>query len=292
MCLAGLRESGGALSTFALTIVLFAAVLHASWNALVKAASDRALTLAAVTCAHAITGVVFLALSGADTNVYWPSVIISTLVHYVYYALIFQAYRYGDLSQVYPVSRGMAPALVTFGAYLLIGEELSTRGLLGLGLVTLGIGLLAIQKRRPADGHALTFAVLLGFSIATYSVADGLGMRWSGDPLAYMGWIFLLESPVLLAILWQRNRTGTGFDRRTFGIGLIGGACSVAAYAIVLYAKTIAPIGAVSAVRKSSVVIAALIGVIFLGERPWGWRIACAVVVAAGVALLASGGGH
>ncbi len=287
-----LTELGETLSTFALTIVLFAAVLHASWNALVKAAGDRALTLAAVACAHAITGVVFLTLTNADTNVYWPSVISSTLVHYAYYMLIFQAYRHGDLSQVYPISRGMAPALVTLGTYLTIGEELSTRGLLGLGLVTLGIGLLAIQKRGPTDGNTLTFAVLLGLSIATYSVADGLGMRWSGDPLAYMGWLFLLESPVLLAILWQRRRTGVTFDRRTFLIGLVGGACSVTAYATVLYAKTIAPIGAVSAVRESSVVIAALIGVVFLGERPWAWRISCAVIVAAGVAMLASSGGH
>lgn len=281
------------MSTFALTIVLLAAVLHATWNAMVKAAGDRALTLAAVACMHGLTGVAFIIASGGSpADAYWPGIIISTLIHYAYYALIFQAYKLGDLSQVYPISRGMAPALVALGTYLIIGETLPAEGIVGLLLVTLGIGMLALQKRASADGKTLGFAALLGVSIAAYSVTDGLGVRWSHNPFTYIGWMFLLESPVLFAIMWQRRRTGVAFDRRTFGIGLIGGLCSVIAYATVLYAKTFAPIGAVSAVRESSVIMAALIGVVFLGERPWRWRIICAVIVAAGVAVLANSGGH
>jgi drug/metabolite transporter (DMT)-like permease len=279
------------MSAFALSLVLFAAVLHASWNALVKAASDRALVLAAVSGAHAATGLALIAISSPPAMASWPSIAASTLIHYIYYALLFQAYRLGDLSQVYPISRGLAPALVALGTFLIIGETLSPQGWAGLAAISFGIGLLALQRGAVhADPRAVGVAALLGLTIAAYSVADGIGIRVSESPLGYMGWLFLLEAPVVLAILWNRHVKKGTISWRVFGLGLIGGAFSVTAYGTVLYAKTIAPIGAVSAVRESSVVIAALIGVVFFGERPWRWRLAAALVVAAGVILLAASG--
>jgi drug/metabolite transporter (DMT)-like permease len=276
------------LSATALSIVLFAALLHASWNAVVKAASDRALTLAAVSGVHALAGVVLISISDPPAMPSWPSIAASTVIHYGYYVLLFQAYRLGDLGQVYPISRGMAPALVALGAFLLIGEKLTALGWTGLGLVTFGIGLLALQRgAADADRKAIGVAALLGASIAAYSVADGIGVRFSESPTGYMGWLFLLESPVTLAILWTRKRAGVAFSWNVFGIGLIGGLFAVTAYGLVLYAKTIAPIGAVSAVRESSVIIAALIGTLVFHERPWKGRILAATVVAAGVLTLA-----
>jgi drug/metabolite transporter (DMT)-like permease len=277
------------LSTFALALVLSAAVLHASWNALVKAAADRALTLAAVASAHAVGGLLLILLSEPPASVSWALIAVSTLIHYGYYALLFQAYRLGDLSQVYPISRGLAPALVALGTFLTIGETLTPLGWAGLLSISLGIGLLAVQRGAAhADPRAVGVAVALGLTIAAYSVADGLGVRWSESPTGYMGWLFLLEAPVVLFVLGQRLAHRTRMNWRVFGVGLIGGILSVTAYGIVLYAKTIAPIGAVSAVRESSVIIAALIGVVFFKERPWGGRLAAAIVVAAGVTMLAA----
>lgn len=279
------------MSSFALAIVLSAALLHASWNALVKAAPDRSLTLAAVSGMHALVGLGLILVSPAPAMASWPSIATSTAIHYGYYFLLFQAYRLGDLSQVYPISRGTAPALVALGAFLVIGETLTPLGWAGLAAVTAGIGLLALQRgAADADRRAIFVAGALGLSIAAYSVADGIGVRWSQSPTGYMGWLFLLESPVVLAILLTRRRNGAAFDRRQFGLGLIGGLFAVAAYGLVLYAKTIAPIGAVSAVRESSVIIAALIGVVVFGERPWLGRLISAVVVALGVIALASAG--
>jgi drug/metabolite transporter (DMT)-like permease len=276
------------VSATALSIVLFAALLHASWNALVKAAPDRALTLAAVSGMHALAGVVLILVSPPPAVASWPSIFVSTVVHYGYYVLLFQAYRLGDLSQVYPISRGMAPALVALGAYLMIGEALPPLGWAGLGLVTIGIALLALQRGvGQADSKAILVAALLGLSIAAYSVADGIGVRFSGSPTGYMGWLFLFESPVTLVILARRRHAGIPINWRIVGIGLIGGLFAVTAYGLVLYAKTIAPIGAVSAVRESSVIIAALIGVVVFRERPWFGRVLAAVVVAAGVVTLA-----
>jgi drug/metabolite transporter (DMT)-like permease len=276
------------LSAFALTLVLAAAFMHASWNAIVKNAGDRALTLAAVAGMHAIAGIVLIAVSDPPAVASWPSLAASTIIHYGYYFLLFQAYRLGDLSQVYPISRGLSPALVALGTYLIVGETLTNVGWAGLAAICLGIGLIALQRGAAnADRRAVMFAVLLGLSIAAYSVADGIGVRWSQSPTGYMGWLFFLEAPVALAVLGPRLMRRRKTDWKAFSIGAIGGVLSVLAYGVVLYAKTIAPIAAVSAVRESSVIIAALIGVVLFRERPWAGRVAAALVVACGVVLIA-----
>lgn len=278
------------MSSFALGLVLFAALLHASWNAMVRGASgDRAVTLAGIALAHAAVGVVFVALAPVPAVESWPWLITSALVHYVYYWLLFRAYRKGDLSQVYPISRGMSPALVTLGAMVLIGETLAPLGLVGVALVSCGIGMLAFSAR--GKGRApLWFAVALGMMIALYSVADGIGIRRSDSLMGYMGWLFLSEALVPLFVLGRRHRNGQAIAPRVLALGLLGGVFSVSAYGIALYVKTIAPIGAVSAVRESSVIIAALIGVFLFGERPAGLRLVAAVIVALGVFALATSG--
>jgi drug/metabolite transporter (DMT)-like permease len=276
------------LSTFALAIVLAAAVLHASWNALVKASKDRSLILAAVAGMHAATGAVLITIGPPPDPSSWIAIVLSTLIHYGYYALLFHAYRLGDLSQVYPISRGLSPTLVAFGTFAISGENLTIPGWIGLVSVSVGIGLLALQRGAVhADRRAVGVAVLLGACIGAYSVTDGLGVRASQSPIGYMGWLFLLEAPVVLAVLLPRVVRRHRIDWPVFSLGMVGGAFSVAAYGVVLYAQTIAPIAAVSAVRESSVIIAALIGVVFFRERPWLGRVLAAVVVAAGVTMLA-----
>lgn len=276
------------MSLSALGIVLFAAFLHAGWNALLKATTDRAAILAAVAGAHVAIGVGMIAWYAPPAIASWPMLLTSTVVHYGYYLLLFQAYKHGDLSQVYPISRGMAPALVSLGAVLLIDETLPAWGCFGLGLVSFGICLLALQggaiKARP---QTFVIALALGSLIAVYSVADGIGVRWSTSPFGYIGWLFVLEAPVPLVIVGSRWRNGGRFDRRVIVAGLIGGGCAAVAYGLVLYVKTFAPLGAVSAVRESSVIIAALIGVVVFGERPWRGRLIAAGFVAVGIVFLA-----
>lgn len=276
------------MSATALAIVLFAACLHAGWNALLKAIPDRAAILAAVASAHVLIGLVMISLYPAPTAASWPSLITSTLVHYGYYLLLYHAYTHGDLSQVYPISRGMAPALVSLGAVLLIGETLTPQGWLGLALVSGGICLLAVQRGAgKAPPATIGIAIALGCLIATYSVADGIGVRWSQSPLGYIGWLFLFEAPVPACIAWSRWRRGGHFAPRVLLAGLLGGIAAGAAYGLVLYVKTFAPLGAVSAVRESSVVLAALIGVFWFGERPARGRLLAAAIVASGIITLA-----
>lgn len=273
---------------FALVIVLAAAFLHASWNAIVKAASDRAVVLAAVSFMHALLGLSLVCFAPVPAPESWPYIVTSTMIHYGYYVLLFQAYRLGDLSQVYPISRGLAPLLVAIGAYLMIGETLSPQGWAGLIAISVGIGFLALQRGAAhADPRAVLAATTTGIIIACYSVLDGVGVRLSQSPFGYMGWLFLLEIPVTLFVLSRRWAGSHRVDWRTFRIGMVGGICAVTAYGLVIYAKTIAPLGAVSAVRESSVIIAALIGLLLFGERPWLGRLASAAIVAGGVVTLA-----
>lgn len=276
------------MTAFALGLVLFSAVLHASWNALLRAVDDRAGVLGAVSLAHALVGAVLIALSPLPDPASWPFIFISAVVHYGYYVLLFRAYRHGDLSQVYPISRGLAPAFVAVSAYFLIGESLAPLGWAGLVLISGGISLLALMRGAvQAPRSTIGLALLLGLCIGTYSVADGIGVREAGTAAGYMGWLFLLEAPVPLAIALHRRRHAGHFAPRTIVLGLLGGLAAVTAYGLVLYVKTIAPLGAVSALRESSVIIAALIGVLVFGERPWRGRIVAASVVACGVVALA-----
>ncbi|MDR7222728.1 DMT family transporter [Aminobacter aminovorans] len=279
------------MSGFALTIVLVAAFLHASWNAVVKAATDRAVVLAAVSATHAILGFVLVFFATPPSQASWIYIFLSTVIHYGYYVFLFQSYRLGDLSQVYPIARGLAPALVAFGAYVMIGETLPPLGWVGLGAITFGIAFLAFQRGAAhADPRAVGAAAINGVLIASYSVIDGIGVRLSDSPFGYMGWLFLLEFPVTLFVLFRRRGATHTIDRKTVMLGLVGGLGAVSAYGLVIYAKTIAPLGAVSAVRESSVIIAALIGLFIFGERPWQARILSAAIVAGGVIALAFSG--
>ncbi len=278
------------MSFVALGIVLFSALLHAFWNAMLKAFTDRAIILAAVSAAHALVGVVLISFAPIPDRASWPALFISTVVHYGYYFLLFRTYKHGELSQVYPISRGLAPALVAISAYFILNENLGNVGWAGVVAVSLGICLLAIQRgAATAPPSTIGLAVLLGVCIATYSIADGIGVRYSQAPLGYMGWLFMFEAPVALAIVCHRVRVGGRFDARIIFPGLFAGLCSVTAYGLVIYVKTIAPLGAVSAVRESSVIIATIIGLVFFGERPWRGRLIASIVVVGGIIALAFG---
>jgi len=276
----------GENAQYALTIVLAAAVLHATWNAMLKQAGERAIMMAMIAGAHMLVGagmVVFFAFPGGAS---WPYIIASTVIHWFYYAFLLASYRLGDLSQVYPIARGMAPLLVAAGGWYFAGESLSRNAWIGICMISFGIMLLVVGRGNGASRAAIGAALLTGLTIATYSVVDGLGVRLSASPLGYIGWLFLLEGFVSFYIFWRaRGRLAT-LSPRVFATGLAGGLMSAGAYGLVIFAATLAPIGPISAVRESSVLIAALIGVLMFGERPWASRIASAAIVVCGILLL------
>ncbi|MEO9826371.1 MAG: DMT family transporter [Paracoccaceae bacterium] len=272
------------MTAFPAALVMAAAVLHATWNALVKGAGDRAVMLALISLGHVVPGVIlamFVPLPSIDAV---PFIIASTVVHWGYYYFLSIAYRFGDLSLVYPIARGGAPILVALGALVWADEQLPILGWIAIATVSSGIFLLAAV--RNADSRALGAALVTSMIIAFYSIVDGIGIRLSGSPLGYIAWLFIAEIGVTFFIFftrWPRVRTATA---RNLVIGLSGGALSGLAYALVLYAKTLAPLGVVSALRETSVIFAALFGVLWFHERPIGRRLLASGVVACGIILL------
>ncbi|MCP4318090.1 MAG: EamA family transporter [Hyphomicrobiales bacterium] len=275
------------MSAGIVTLVLFAAFLHAFWNAIVKGAGDKTIVLGLIALGHVVPGFVIISMTQAPGWHSAPYILASTVVHWGYYYLLNMAYRLGDLSIIYPIARGLAPVLVALGALLWVGENLSWMAWGGIVCVSLGIMTLAggvFSGTLPLAG--VLAAIGVAVIVAAYSLIDGVGVRRSNDAMGYIGWLFVAELAVAGYIFATRPQRLLQASAKTLCLGFFGGLVSGAAYALVLYAKTLAPLGIVSALRETSVIFAAMIGVTWFGEGPKRNRLIAAVIVAAGIVLV------
>jgi drug/metabolite transporter (DMT)-like permease len=269
------------LSPFAIILVLLAAFMHAAWNALLRGGVDRAQSMAIMNATLGIAGLVLLAIAGLPAPASWVYVVASGVLHWIYVALLVVTYRSGDLGETYPVARGSSPALVALGGSVFAGEWMNVLGIVGIGLVCGGIFMLAAAKGRLRHMN-LPWALATGVSIAAYTVVDGFGVRASGNWLGYTAAIFAF---FIFVPLWFLAKAGTEFFKTTTSeaakaIG--GGVISILAYGAIIWAMQASPMGAVSALRETSVVFAALLGAAFLGERLTAQRIVACCIIAAG----------
>lgn len=273
------------LAPSAIALVLLAAFLHAAWNALLRGGADRAQSMAIMNATLGVFGLMLLAIAGLPAQASWIFAIASGVLHWIYVALLVVTYRSGDLGETYPVARGSSPALVALGGSIFAGEWMNASGIVGVGLVSAGIFMLAAAKGRL---HAmnLPWALATGVSIAAYTVVDGFGVRASQNWLGYTAAIFAF---FIVVPLWFLARSGLTFFRvpaSEAGKAIGGGVISLAAYGAIIWAMQANAMGAVSALRETSVVFAALLGATFLGERLTAWRIAACCVIAAGAAFV------
>lgn len=209
------------------------------------------------------------------------------MVHFGYFYLLGRAYQHGDLSVVYPIARGIVPVLVSLWAWLLLGEVLPVAVWLGIGVIICGILLSSWKVLRTGVGHtALLLSLGTGFCISVYSLVDGVGVQLSGATLSYLAWGAFLHVFIAAFCGWRRRGVLRALPAKTWLIGIAGGMVSMTAYDLVLYAKNFAPLGAVSALRETSVIFATLIGFLVLKEGNWQRRLAAAVLMASGVALI------
>jgi drug/metabolite transporter (DMT)-like permease len=269
--------------------VLGAGLLHAGWNALLKSApgGDAMLDTATVVAGSSAWGLAVLPFLGLPDPSAWKFVIASTAIHWAYYVTLAQAYRTGDLSFAYPLMRGTAPLLAALLAIVFLREWPTPQVALGILLICAGIVSIAFVRRNPHPRAAALFAFANAAIIAIYTLIDGAGARASGNAASYVAWLTFLEGiPFLLWIRARRGREAVAYIGRGWRLAVVGGAASLGAYAIVLWAMTRAPVAAVAALRETSVLFAALIGAIWLKEG-LGWpRLAGAASVVAGVAAL------
>ncbi len=269
--------------------VLGAGLLHAGWNALLKSAGggDPLLDTATVVAGSTACSLVALPFLPLPDRGAWPFIAASTIIHFGYYLTLAQAYRTGDLSFAYPLMRGSAPLIVTVLGAVFLRELPAAHVIAGIALISIGIIGIAFARREHHPPAAAYWAFANAAIIAVYTLVDGAGARASGNALGYVLWLTFIEGIVFLT--WIRRRRGasaTAYVRNQWRRGLTGGFCSVAAYGIVLWAMTRAPIAAVSALRETSVIFAALIGALWLKEGFGLARLAGAATVVVGVATL------
>lgn len=249
--------------------VLGAAALHATWNAFVRGGANPLLHMAALTIWTGILGLpVALAMPLPD-SASWPWIALSVVIHVIYYVTLSRAYQHGSLSVMYPIMRGGAPLLVSLGSVLFIGESMSMAGWTGVMLISTGVLAIALKSGLDKPKVAITWALACSASIATYSIVDGQGARLSQSPLAFTAWLYVAESVVftgLLALAGQ-GKPLVRYMTERFWTCAIGGLLSAVAYAIVLWAMSLAPMALVSATRETSVLFAAIIGVWVLKEK-------------------------
>lgn len=268
--------------------VLGAAVLHAIWNALAKLIPDRLVASALIGTGFTLVGIGWVWIAPPPAPASWPYLATSAVLQTLYVLLLTAAYAHGDFSRTYPIARGIAPVVVTAVAVGLLGEHLTPAQLAGVALVV--IALIALG----AAGRSLGLALATGVVIGGYSLVDGVGVRLADSVTGYTSWQLLLHGPllVLTAVALARGTARLrGLGRRITATGLIGGLLSVAAYAIVLWAQSRAPLSLVAALRETSVLLAAAIGAVVFRERFGPRRILATVAVTIGIVLTQWGHG-
>ncbi|MFC5519828.1 EamA family transporter [Polaromonas jejuensis] len=264
--------------------VLFGALLHAGWNALVKSSSDKSLDMAVIHLIGSVLAVPLVALVGWPRAEAWPFILASVIIHIGYYIATTQAYKHGDLGLTYPLMRGVAPLLVALSATFTVGETLSPLAWAGVIGICCGVLVLGLSRQALHAPRAVGFALANAVIIAIYTVVDGLGVRASGNALQYIATLFLLDGwPFGLLMLARRGRAMGHYALQRWPIATGGALASLGSYGIALWAMTRAPVATVAALRETSVLFAVLLGIWLLKEVFTLRRFLGACVIVGGV---------
>lgn len=273
------------MPTHVLLIVLFAALLHASWNAIVKSGNNKLLEAAMVATGAGLVAAFILPFLPLPATASWPWLVASVVIHQLYFVMVAAAYHAGDMGHTYPLMRGSAPLIVALASAPLLGETLTVTSWVGIGLICGGILLLAVHGK--ADHRATLIALGNALVIALYTLIDGTGVRLSGHAASYVLWLHLLTGIPLLIWLWLRNAAVLKTHVQTRGLLMLaGGICTVGSYGLALWAMTQAPLAAVAALRETSVLFAVVISALVLREGSGLRRLATGGLVVAGAAAL------
>jgi len=276
-------------TTLPLTVtlaVLAAAVTHATWNAIAHGIKDQTLAFALIGVGGIIVALPLIIVAAMPRPDCWPYLLASIVIHVFYNLLLMRCYRLGEFGQVYPLARGTSPLVVTILAAVFVHEHLAWPQIAGVLVVSAGLATLVLAGRRPGRA-AFAAAVGTGLTIAAYTTVDGVGVRLSGSPVGYIGWLMVLESLCVPMFAVVRRRDVL-FKQppRILLAGLGAGALSVLAYGLVLWAQTRGALAPIAALRETSVIFGAIIATLVFREPFGRTRIAATVLVAAGIVLI------
>lgn len=276
------------MSTEVALIVILAAALNAGWNALIKISGDKIASMATVTLMGALASLIVLPFVEFPDQASWPLLALAIILHTAYHFALPFAYKHGYLGQVYPISRGSAPLLVTLGAAVFVGETLGTVAVFGVLFLSAGVMALSLDRRnrQSHNSRAVPLALLTGACIAAYTLVDGIGARQAGSVMGFAVCLTIGDGLLtfLIALVWKSKEIGLVVRTQWRSSALAGG-MQVASYWMIIWAMALAPLGAVSALRETSVLFAALISTFLLKEGFGVWRFVSAGMIACGIGL-------
>lgn len=256
-------------------------MLHASWNVLVKSSEDKALDTALIHLLGSVVAVPLVLWVGLPPAAAWPFLLMSLVIHVGYYTALAGAYEHGDMGLTYPLMRGLAPLLVALSANVVLGEQLSPGGWVGVLAISAGVLTLGLSAQALAAPKAVAFALANAVTIMLYTLVDAQGVRAAGHALQYVATLFMLDGwPFALLVFARRRCRVLAYARLRWPLALGGAIASLGSYGIALWAMTRAPVATVSALRETSVLFGALLGVWLLKESFTLRRIlgTCAIV--------------
>ncbi|MFP4891914.1 EamA family transporter [Paraburkholderia sp. EG304] len=276
------------MEPFVVLLVLFSALLHATWNAFLHVSEDRVWLLGMMAMPYLAVSSIGVLVLPLPAPAAWPYIVASAVLEWGYLLALIRAYKSGDFGQIYPIARGLSPMLVFVGALVFAGEVLKPLAALGVALVSCGIVSLAFRRGMRFSGESVPFALLTGLFIATYSVVDGVGARLAGNGLSYIMWVYLVWNipQFLLAWHWRGGAKGLFIGRAVVVKGIASGVIALGAYCLIIEAYRYLPIAMVSALRELSSIFAVLIGCIFMREKLTARRIVACVLVTFGAVLI------
>lgn len=258
------------MTTQIFLVVIAAAILHAVWNASIKDSGDKFVNMAAVILGQAPLAALSLFFVPAPLLESLPYLFIGIALHVGYQFFLPLSYKFGDLTLVYPIARGIAPLIVAGISVLFLSVDLNSAEI--VGVLTIGAGIMSLAMVRKSDGQrngkAVVLALITGCFIASYSLVDGTGARVAGTAIGFYGWLAIGSTIVYSSVLSLWNPAIIRQAVRTRKLkGFFGGSASFIAFALVIWAFTQAPIALVTALRETSIIFALLIGVFVLKEK-------------------------
>ncbi len=278
------------METFVLVMVLGTAITHASWNAFIKSRDDRLVGMALIGAGGGLLCAVALPFFPIPADpTFWTIMAASVGVHTFYNYFLSVAYTHGDLGQIYPIARGGGPLIVAFVSVAFLGVVFDTPTLAGLALLIGSIMMLAFWSGAPPGQRLKPFfyAAITAALIASYTLIDAAGAQLETGPHVFVLWLCFLDGiaiTIVCAVL--RGKSGLAGFYADWRIGLGAGGVAVAGYWVVIWAYTQAPVPIVAALRETSVIFAALIATVFLGERMTPTKAYAALGVVIGIVLL------
>ena len=267
-------------------LVLFAALCHASWSAILKN-SNNGLAIMGITSIIEI--IVFFPLVFVvpfPTIDIWYFIIATTLIHGFYRYSVIVSYQYGDLSFVYPIARGGSCLIVGLVSLLFIYSDISLFGVIGILVICFGLFMISFLTTKRFNKSAFIIAITTAILIAAYTLLDGIAVRKTENAFTFIFWMLLLNGiPILLYALISKNGLR---KKNSYNLidGIVAGVLAILGYGLVVWSMQFIEIAYVSSIREVSIVLATILSVYLLKEKDAKKRIMPSIIIVMGVTLV------